>query len=134
VILEAARGRMSDAQFQRFATTVREQAERIRALPWEQAETMQWTCPLLVDERCAVYDLRPVACRSVFSDDPDCCRAMLEADHFEDLTPEHRRVATEIGERAMALQIAINDRRPIDGAIELRDLLAKLLDQEAPSG
>ena len=129
VILNAARARMSDEQFAGFEAKVRQQAQRISALPYEVAETKQWTCPLLVDDRCAVYDVRPVACRSVFSPDSDCCKAMLDAERYDDLTPAHQELATEIGDRAFALQIAINDQRPIDGPIELRELLARLLDE-----
>jgi len=128
VILTAAEDRLSAEQFQTFESTVRQQAEEIGALPYEDAETKRWDCPLLVDERCVAYDVRPVACRSVFSPDADCCRAMLEAEHYGELTREQQELATKIGERAFALQIAINDRRPIDGPIELRELLTRLLD------
>lgn len=129
-ILKSAKKSMSDEEFRRFETTVREQAEQISALPYEEAETKQWTCPLLVDDRCVVYDVRPVACRSVFSPNADCCKAMLEAERYDELTPEHRELATEIGDRAFALQIAINDRRPIDAPIEMRELLVRLLDEK----
>lgn len=131
VILDAAEERLSAEQFRTFASTVRRQAEQIGALPYEEAETKQWTCPLLVDDQCIVYDVRPVACRSVFSPDADCCKAMLEAERYDDLTPEHRELATEIGERAFALQIAVNDRRPIDTPIEMRELLVRLLDEKS---
>lgn len=127
-ILTAARERLTAEQFAAFGSAVRDQAERIAALPHEQAEARRWPCPLLVDGECIVYDLRPVACRSVFSGDPECCISMLNATRFEELTEAHRAMAIEIGERAMALQIEINDRRPIDGPIELRALLARLLD------
>ncbi|MGI9343470.1 MAG: YkgJ family cysteine cluster protein [Gammaproteobacteria bacterium] len=130
-ILDAARSRMTAAQFANFEATVRDQAARIAALPYEQAEAMRWPCPLLVDDRCSVYELRPVACRSVFSTDPECCRAMAEADDFAELTQAHQALATDIGERALALQIAVNDRRPIDRPIELRELLLRWLDDPA---
>lgn len=128
-VLDAARDRMPAARFRVFESTVREQAARIGALPHEEAETKQWTCPLLVEDLCIVYDVRPIACRSVFSSDPDCCKAMLEAERYDDLTPDHQALATEIGDRSFALQVEINDRRPIDGPIELRQLLVRLLDE-----
>lgn len=129
-ILDAARQRLSAAQFAELASTLREQAERIAALPHERAETMRWTCPFLFDRRCIVYDVRPVACRTVFSPDAACCRAMLDAQDFDELSDAHQELATEIGERAFALQIAVNDRRPIDGPIEMRALLVRWLDDE----
>lgn len=130
-ILDAAESRMSQEQFRAFAATVRRQAREIDCMPYEEAETKRWTCPLLADDQCLVYDVRPIACRSVFSSDASCCKAMLEAERFDDLTDSHQALATEIGERAMSLQIAVNDRRPIDGPIELRALLARLLDGRA---
>lgn len=127
-ILAAARARLDTAGFAAFERQVREQAAAIAALGHDAAQARRWTCPLLRDGACLVYDLRPVACRSVFSPDPDCCRAMMEADEFEMLTPAQQALATRIGERSFRLQIAINDRRPVDGAKELRQWLVELLD------
>ena len=133
-ILTAARARMTAEEFTAFAAAVRAQAAAIGQLGHEAAESRRWTCPLLKDGACRVYDVRPVACRSVFSPDPDCCRSMMEAEQFEDLTPRQQFLATEIGERAFRLQVAINDRRPIDGPRELRELLSELLDEEEGDG
>lgn len=133
-ILDAARQRMTDDEFGAFATRVKSQAAAIEAMPHEEAERHTWTCPLLRDGECMVYDVRPVACRSVMSPDSECCRAMMEASAFEKLSPQHQNLATEIGERAFRLQIAINDRRPVDRPIELRALLRKLLERETASG
>lgn len=130
-ILDAAEARMSREQFRAFAVTVRRQAREIDSMPYEEAETRTWTCPLLVNNQCLVYDVRPIACRSVFSSDASCCKAMLEAERFDDLTDAQQGLATEIGERAMSLQIAANDLRPIDAPIELRALLARLLERRA---
>ena len=77
-----------------------------------------------------MYEVRPVACRSVFSPDADTCRAMMQTNDFESLTPGQQATATAIGERAFRLQIAVNDQRPIDAPIELRELLVRLLDAE----
>jgi len=131
VIVDAARRSMTAAQFSAFEDATRAQAERIAALPYERAEAMRWPCPLLIDDRCSVYEQRPVACRSVFSPDADCCRAMVAADDFAELSEAHQTLATEIGERALALQIAVNDRRPIDRPVELRELLVRWLDEPA---
>ena len=134
VILEAARQRMTADEFEAFTGQVTTQAAAIRAMPHEEAERLTWTCPLLRDDECVVYDVRPVACRSVMSSDSECCRAMMEASEFGALPKEHQSLATEISERAFRLQIAINDRRPVDRPIELRVLLKRLLEQESASG
>lgn len=127
-ILRAARERMDDEEFEAFEAKLREQARQIAALPHEQAESKHWTCPLLKDRQCLVYDVRPVACRSVFSPDKRCCQAMMEVERFEDLSEPHQALASEISERSMRIQIEANDLRPIHGAIELRALLVNLLD------
>lgn len=127
-ILEAARARMSAAEFEEFSRTVRAQAQAIAAMPHHEAESRRWPCPLLSGGECAVYDVRPVACRTVVSPDSGCCRAMHDATEFADLSDRHRALATEIADRAFRLQIFINDRRPIDGPVELRGALARLLD------
>lgn len=128
-ILRAVRERLDDDEFADFEARLRDQATAIAKLSHEQAEAKRWTCPLLSDRQCLVYDVRPVACRSVFSSDSDCCRAMMETEDIATLTPEHQTLAAEIGERAMRLQIEANDTRPIHGAIELRALLVRLLDE-----
>ncbi len=129
-ILRTAKERMSAKVFKQFRREVRQQAKAIEAIPHEQAETQVWPCPLLQDHRCSVYDVRPIACRSVVSEDVSCCKAMLAAEQYVDLSGDHQQMATAIAERAMSLQIEINDQRPIDGAFELRSLLAKLIDKQ----
>ena len=127
-ILKAARERMTAPEFEVFVAQLRAQSAAITELGHEAAESRRWTCPLLKAGECVVYDVRPVACRSVFSPDADTCQAMMAADDFDSLTPAQQATATTIGERAFNLQVAINDQRPVDGPVELRELLVRLLD------
>ncbi len=129
-MLAAARANRSARDYRELKRGLREQAEAIAALTHEQAEVRQWPCPFLADGKCSIYSQRPVACRSVFSSDASCCRAMLEADSYDDLSAEHQEEATKIGERAMGLQLEINDQRPVDGGFEMRALLVHLLEVE----
>ena len=133
-ILRAARERMTQEEFEAFTGELRKQARAISELGHEAAEGRRWTCPLLKDGACAVYELRPVACRSVFSPDAATCRAMMEAEDFNELTAVQQETATVIGERAFDLQIAVNDQRRIDAPVELRELLVRLLDDEDGRG
>lgn len=136
-ILDAARERMTAEEFEAFVERLRAQSREIHELGHEAAEARRWTCPLLKEGECVVYDVRPVACRSVFSPDADTCRAMMETDDFDTLTPEQQATTTAIGERAFSLQIAVNDQRPVDGPVELRELLVRLIDAgdyRRPSG
>ncbi len=129
-ILRRARESMSPARFRQFASQVRAQAREIEALGHAEAEGRRWPCPLLENDHCSVYEVRPVACRSVFSHAALSCRAMMENEEFDALSEAQQREASAIGERAFRLQVMINDQRPIDGPIELRVLLARLLDEE----
>jgi len=127
-ILKVARERMTAEEFEGFVAQLRKQSGVIRELGHDAAEARQWICPLLKAGECVVYEVRPVACRSVFSPDADTCRAMMATDDFDTLTPAQQATATAIGERAFKLQIAVNDQRPVDGPIELRELLLRLID------
>lgn len=127
-MLAAARAHRSAEAFARLEADLRAQHAEISRLSYEEAEVRQWTCPFLEDQCCSIYDARPIACRSVFSSDSRCCEAMMKADTYEDLSREHQELATEIGERAIALQIEVNDLRPITGAQEMRALLVEVLD------
>ena len=127
-IIDRCQQTMEAEAFVQFKTKLREQAAAIAKLSYEQAEAKRWPCPLLKDHQCSVYDIRPIACRSVVSSDSSCCKAMAKATDFEKLSKRHQQLATEIGQRSMRLQININDQRPIDGAFELRELLVNILD------
>lgn len=130
-ILDLARQRTTAEEFNQIATKVNNQAREINALPYDIAEQKQWPCPLLKNKRCLVYEVRPIACRSVVSPDNKCCKAMLNASDFSELPSHYQRIASEISERAMRIQLRINNQRPINGAIELRSLLASLLNPES---
>jgi Fe-S-cluster containining protein len=130
VILKTAKKRLSKKEFKAFKRVVREQAKAINELPHEEAECLRWPCPLLKDGKCLVYDVRPVACRAVFSPDKECCRAMMNACTFKELPAPYQKVAMAITDKALRIQITINDKRQIDGAVELRSLLASLLNKK----
>ena len=130
VILKTAKKRMSKKEFKAFKRLVRDQAKAIGDMPHEEAERLSWPCPLLKDGKCLVYDVRPVACRSVYSPDKECCRAMMNACKFKELPEPYQEIAMAITDKALRIQITINDQRPIDGAVELRSLLASLLEKK----
>lgn len=128
-ILETVRERLNEIEFEGFYRMVCEQAREIGQMSHAEAEKRRWPCPMLKDGKCIVYDVRPVACRSVFSTDSECCRAMLYAHTFNDLPGPYRRMAMAITEKAIRIQILVNNRRPIDGPIEIRSLLSSLLEK-----
>ncbi|MCB1662844.1 MAG: YkgJ family cysteine cluster protein [Pseudomonadales bacterium] len=129
-ILDLARQRTSDKEFAQIVRKIKNQAREINALPHHLAEQKAWPCPLLKNKRCLVYEVRPIACRSVVSPDNKCCKAMLNASDFDELPVEYQRIASDIMERAINIQLRVNNQRPIDGAVELRSLLVSILDQK----
>lgn len=129
-ILNVVRQRLTDSEFKAFEKLIRDQAQAINALPHTEAERRQWPCPLLKDGQCLAYDVRPVACRSVFSPDSKCCEAMLEAATFGELPAPYQRIAMAITQKALRIQVTVNNSRPIDGPVELRTLLSSLLDRK----
>lgn len=130
-ILLLARERMDAPRFAAFEQQLRQQAAQIAALGYEQAGQRNWPCPLLQDNECTVYEARPVACRTVFSPDREFCRVAFNRDTLAELPPEYRELGAAISEKAMLLQLQINQLRPIDGGFELRELLVALLDEAA---
>ena len=66
------------------------------------AGTMQLTCPLLSDNRCLVYESRPLACRGWNSLDVERCKAMLGS--IEPVrVPVNQRMRTVYASTAQAL-------------------------------
>jgi len=137
-VLDLARSRTSAEAFQAVTAKIREQERQIAQLPYQVAESKSWPCPFLKeDNKCLVYEARPIACRSVFSTDRRCCKAMLEAESYAQLSTAQQLMAQEITERATRLQLTLNNTRPIDGAYEMRTLLVSILDldtESSPSG
>ena len=128
-MLQLARARMDEKQFARFERTLRKQAGQIAALGYERAGQRNWSCPLLHDGECVVYERRPVACRTVFSPDREFCRVAYDRESLADLPPVYRALGLAISDKANTLQLAINELRPVDGGFEMRELLVSLLEE-----
>lgn len=61
------------------AEAVLEAADLFKDLDDEARIATGRPCPMLVDDRCSVYDIRPVACRSFTSPDAGNCQAALDS-------------------------------------------------------
>jgi Fe-S-cluster containining protein len=127
-ILEAAKERMSREEFRQFRKKVRLQARKINSMPYEKAEQKHWTCPLLKDGQCVVYDVRPVACRSVFSPDRRCCEMLWSKDADDNVPADAYQLGVAITNKAISIQHQVNASRQVDCSTELRVLLTQLLD------
>ena len=54
-------------------------ARRLQALPNAARENFSDPCPFLVEERCQVYSVRPLACRAFHSMNKSRCKRRLKA-------------------------------------------------------
>ena len=54
-------------------------ADAFRDLDDEARIATGMPCPLLVDKRCSVYDMRPITCRSLTSPDAARCQAAMQS-------------------------------------------------------
>jgi Fe-S-cluster containining protein len=66
--------RVLDRRDDALVTLLHAAAERQRSLTADEWWSRQEPCPFLADERCSIYDIRPLPCRvhSAWSD-PRCC-------------------------------------------------------------
>jgi Fe-S-cluster containining protein len=69
--------------FARLATA--EQRKQAHSL--EDWGTAKYPCPLLVDEKCSVYETRPFVCRAMNSYDGDRCRVNRETPRNDSSVP-----------------------------------------------
>jgi len=58
-----------------------------RSLPIEDWGYGKFPCPLLVDEKCSVYEVRPLVCRAMNSYDGDRCRQNRETPRNDSSVP-----------------------------------------------
>jgi Fe-S-cluster containining protein len=99
-------------------------------MPHEKAEQKHWTCPLLKDGQCLVYEDRPLACRSVFSPDRNCCEMLWSKEADDNIPADAYELGVAITNKAMSIQFTVNNSRQIDCCTELRSLLVSLLDDK----
>jgi len=80
-IVEYARATRKPEQ---IATLINEVAESVNAtkdLTYEQHLATNQRCPLLVEQRCSVYGVRPTKCRNCHAQDVEGCRPSYEQPH-----------------------------------------------------
>jgi len=136
----------SSAEIQRVRERVDRAYHSTRGLSRDERNSPEHPCPLLENELCSVYEVRPLACRGVHSLDEQACKSKLH--------DRERRAAYERGElpghsfvepvRAVhaisaGLQLGLHeglglDLRPLDLTAALHVLLSEAAaDAKAPS-
>jgi Fe-S-cluster containining protein len=60
---------------QRIQVMAQHHHEILSKLSKDERHLQALTCPLLVDNKCSVYDVRPIACRGFHSSSVEVCKA-----------------------------------------------------------
>lgn len=65
---------LSESEFKECKARVNEQYQKIQGMTTDQHFTTNVTCPLLVDNKCSVYPVRPLSCAGYHSSSVKACR------------------------------------------------------------
>jgi hypothetical protein len=77
-IVSYLRQTLTADQMQTTQARVRERAEQRRALRPDQRGRARSPCPLLVENRCIAYNVRPLTCRGFNSADASACERAMQ--------------------------------------------------------
>lgn len=93
---------------------------------WEYQKTRAMApCPFLVEDACSIYDLRPLTCRALNSDDPEKCRPRESEE--DELPPSDIPKQSQISHIAAQLVAACREAGVISGGYEFGLTVATLL-------
>jgi Fe-S-cluster containining protein len=79
-IVAYLRETLSPELWKGFCERVRSGAQHRQTLGLAQVRRSALPCPLLVDDRCSAYPVRPLTCRGYSSSDSHSCKQSLETD------------------------------------------------------
>jgi len=84
-------------------------------------------CPLLVDEKCSVYDARPLSCRATYSFDRAACEKLYFGFEFDTRIPHYDLMIEAHGQMLLGFGRAL-DKLGLDGGlVELSSALLIIL-------
>ena len=79
-IVAFLRDTLSQEQWNSLCQRVHSGAQQRQLLGLAQVRRAALPCPLLVNDRCSAYPVRPLTCRGYTSSDAHCCQRALEPD------------------------------------------------------
>lgn len=85
-------------------------ATRLAALPNHARESFQGACPFLVNERCQIYEVRPMACRIFHSLNKSKCKRRkkaLDETLFSALSQRNRELREWLQEHGAAAKVIV---------------------------
>lgn len=78
-IAEYLRASLTPHELAALTKRVGRRDERLRAMPEERRPRARLACALLLNQRCSVYPVRPLACRGMTSASAEACEASYRA-------------------------------------------------------
>ena|SRR3712207_2413312 len=98
-IAEYLRARRTPKQITDLIRRLAQRDARIQALPAERRKHARVPCALLVDNRCSVYAVRPLACMGVTSSDAAACEASYRSGWERPIPNGPRHLGISVGVR-----------------------------------
>lgn len=121
----------STTEIRLLVARLRQRAERITAMDPERRRRARLPCALLVDNRCSVYDLRPLSCMGWTSSDAAACESSYRSGWERQIPNGPRHLGIVVGVRE-GLHQALETRRLEAGYLDLtRALLIALTEPDA---
>ena len=113
-IAEHLRATRSPEELAALVERLARREERIGAMNEERRRYARIPCALLVNNRCSVYDVRPLACRGIISSDAAACEASYRSGWVRQIPNGPRHLGISVGVR-MGMRKALDDAG-LDGA------------------
>jgi Fe-S-cluster containining protein len=86
-------------------------------------------CPMLVDRRCSLYEIRPITCRAHYSYSRPACEAVYREHRFDGSIPHYDLMIDAHGQMLLGYGRAL-ERLGLDGGlVELASALTIILDE-----
>lgn len=98
------------AEIRVLVARLRQRAERIAAMEPERSRRARLPCALLVDNRCSVYDVRPLSCMGWTSSDATACESSYRSGWERQIPNGPRHLGIVVGVRE-GLHQALDARR-----------------------
>jgi hypothetical protein len=106
LVLAARVDAMPPAQREATRARIRAADDRTRGLDITQRVAARIPCPLLENDRCSVYDVRPLSCRAAVSLDAAACKSSFEGTPTPVPTPRVFLDALGASVRGLATSLA----------------------------
>jgi len=84
----------TEAELQQLVDRVSIMEDQISGLSAVDRARVGLPCPLLENDRCSVYDVRPITCRAANSSDAERCKAAIGPEAIQDTVPSYTHQVT----------------------------------------